>query len=289
MTAAELVERVRDALSDYGDVEETAAAVLIADMAPNVISCTVDDASVFDVGDWLHCEWEVMETTQVTGSPVNEISVRRGLRGSTATAHASGTLMRSNLRFSSVRILNALNAALAGAYPLLFKQVEDTHLTVVNGQDLYTLSSPTRSIRSFWIERTVGGGDYELCRLAVPLDLDSFILYGSWPDGAGIKVITTTTFTRMTSTGNLDSSFPDDDEAYDYLVKDAVGRLLAGLAASESINSSVEARGSQQGQDTRYVLINAAKHHRSEARESLRKCRMQLPVKVSPRPDARYF
>ena len=302
MTTDELVQRVRDSISDYGDVEATASATLTEDVALNDDTITVDDGTVFDTGDWLYCGWEVMEVKSApTTQAQNTVEVRRGMRGTVAATHEDGDVVRSNVRFSNVRILRALNGALAGAYPLLFKVVTDLSLSTVDGQQLYELDNPVRDIRSVWIESGPGVGDYQLCRAAVPLTSSSIMLYGAWGNGLGIKVIAIDTFTRLAIEqlndavppvlvpGELDADFPDNDEAYDYLVKDATGRLMLDLAATEATNEMSQSRGSQQAQDTRYVLINAAKALRTDARESLRKARMHAPGKVSPRPDARYF
>jgi hypothetical protein len=302
MTTDELVQRVRDAISDYGDVEATASATLTEDVAIIDDTITVDDGTVFDTGDWLYCNWEAMEVKSApTTQAQNIVEIRRAMRGTVAAVHKAGDVMRSNVRFSNVRILRALNGALAGAYPMLFKIVTDVSMSTVDGQQLYTLDSPVRDIRSIWIETGVGSGGYQVSRAAVPLTADSFMLYGSWGNGLGVKVIAINTFDRLAIQqlndavppvlvpGTLDSDFPDNDEAYDYLVKDATGRLMLDLAATEATNEMSQSRGSQQAQDTRYVLINAAKALRTDARESLRKARMHTPVKVSPRPDARYF
>jgi hypothetical protein len=288
MTAAELVERVRDTLEDYGDVEEGTASALTlqAEIADDEIE--VEDASLFDMGDWLHVGNEVMEVSEEISPSTNIVPVRRAMKGTTAALHLEGALVRANLKFSNKRILDAINSALAGGFPMLAKVAEDVSLTVTEGQRLYTLSAAVRDIRSVWLEDEEGSGEYLLTRLAAPKSRSTFILHGSHTAGLGIKVVTTTTFPRLTTSSSMDSTFPDDDEAYDYLVKDAAGRLLLGQTGARALSDATPARGTQ-GQDDRYVLINTAKALRADAKESLRKCRMQLPTRITPRPDARYF
>jgi hypothetical protein len=290
MTVEELVERVRDAVNDYGDIEEAASTQLNGGVTAAAETFVVDDATGFEEGDWVYLEWEVCEVVGVV-ELTKTLTVIRGQRGTTAAIHADNTPVRANLRFSKLAVLNALNAALAGAYPYLVKVTEDVSLSVVAGQQIYNLPSVPMDIRSIWIAQTVGGTDYALCRSYEIVDRDTFVLYGDWNAGLTIKCIICTTFTRMTTTAaaTLDSTFPDNDEAYAYLVNDAAGRLLLRIAASESLNPTALARGGDQQQDQRYVLLNAAKALRAEAQQSLIRARMQVPEKIEPRPDARYF
>jgi hypothetical protein len=92
----------------------------------------------------------------------------------------------------------------------------------------------------------------------------------------------------MTATGSLDTDWPDDDEAYAYLIYDTIGRLLYQRAAQMAVDDGAPSRGSQ-GQDDRYVLLNAAKAMRLEAQKSLNRVKVELPKRVMPRADARYF
>lgn len=288
MTAAELIERVRGLLEDYGDVEDGSASALVVEVSATDTELEVEDADIFDIGDWLYCDFEVMEVSDEVNVASNTVPVRRGMKGTVPAAHEIGALVRANLKFSNKHILDTINSALAGAFPMLAKVVEITDLKVVEGERLYTLPSEVRDIRSVWLEDGVGSGEYLLCRLAVPQTRSSFMLYGPHSPGLGIKVIATTTFPRLNPADSMDPSFPDDDEAYEYLVKDAAGRLLLSRAGARALDDSALARGSQ-GQDDRYALINTAKALRADAKESLRKARMQLPARVLPRPDARYF
>jgi hypothetical protein len=288
MTVEELVERVRNTLNDYGDIEDLVATEIKTITTASDETWTVDDVSNFEEGDWVHVDWEVAEVVTTTGGVSGTMAVRRAMRGTTGAIHAVGAVVRANERFSKLQILNTLNASLAGAANQIFKVTEDVSLDTVDGQELYTLPAAHKDIRSIWVEQSVGEGDYALCRTYMLVDSDSFMLYGGWGSGYGIKVICVDKFTRMSTTGSLDSSFPDDDEAYEYLVMDTAGRLLHRMAAQEAINNSNPSRG-QGEQDNRYVLLNAAKDLRAEAQKALAQCRMQKPKRIIPRPDARYF
>jgi len=289
-TPSELVERVRDLLNDYGDIDQLIATQLAAAVTTTAqTTFSVDSAADFDAGDWGYIDFEVIEVTatNVAATP-DTLTVRRGARGSTAATHLNGAVIRANERFSSATILRGLNAALAGAYPMIFKVTEDTTLATVADQEHYTLAAPHRDLRSLWIEANAGQADYQLCRSYKVVDSQDFVLYGGWLTGYTIKVICIDQFTALTSAGTLDAVFPDNEEAYEYLVMDTAGRLLHRMAAQEAVNNSADARG-QQTAESRYVILNAAKDLRAEAQKALVKARMQKPSRISPRPDAAYF
>lgn len=289
MTAAELIEQVRDEISDYGLIGDVASTALTATASASDTTLQVADSSLFEVGDWLSCENEICEVSEEVLSTTGVIPVRRGMRGTTAAIHNSGSVVRAGQLFSNVTILRVLNRSLAGAFPTLAKVVENETLYVIEGQREYDLSATLEDIYSVWIEDSISSASYSLTRLAVPVSQGVFMLYGTYEPGRKIRVIGITSFTALTLTGNLDTSYPTNGKALAYLVQDAIGQLMYMRATQLALNDQNSARGAQQGQDDRYVLLNTAKAIRLEAAKSLRAAKMQLPRRVHPRPDARYF
>ena len=258
MTVEELIRRVRDGLLEYGDVEEATSDELLSTITDSDTELEVVHPDQFEEGDWLYIEWEICEVTKVQEGNAGVLTVRREQRGSTAVEHSAGTVIRTGLSFSNQNILDALNAALSETYPLLFTVTSDTSLTIEEGEDTYQLTSVPREIRSIWLERTLGEGDYAVFRGYQIIDLDTFQLFGSHTTGLGIKVIYIGDFDEMEAGGDLESDFPDRESAYEYLVVDATARLLLRLAAREAVTSTADARN-QDAQDKRYVLLNVGK------------------------------
>lgn len=135
-SADTLVKRVRRFVRDYPDLD-----VLAASLSSNGTTISVADTSslyhanrqVLEIGEEL-----VYVTAIASGST---LTVRRGVRGTTAATHASGATMLVNPRFFYQDVLDGLNSALDASWPLLYKPVVDG--TLFTAQDTYEYVLPT--------------------------------------------------------------------------------------------------------------------------------------------------
>lgn len=265
-SAANLVERVRDLLDDYGDAYTVLAAAVTT---TNETVFTLDSADGITEGDWLSVECETCRVLDgvATGVPYT-VNVRRAQRGSTASTHTLGAVVISNPRYPGNRILTFLNGALAK----LGKVVKDAAtLTVVDSQYVYEVPSAIDTVYRIEIESSSEVGEFFVMRKWEMVDATHFRIFGSYPDTRNICVVGRSKFTAMTPAGSLDSSFPDDNEnALNYVIYEAVGQMLmarqAKIAGRDSFEGMTDAfaqsQPDQSMQTARYYLAEAKKFRR---------------------------
>lgn len=133
ITAVALYQRTRRYLRDYRDQDSLTGAM--SDTTGTTV--TVADSSIYQV------RWPIevdQETMIVRDTPTaTTLTVERGAFGSTAATHSSGASVLIRPAFYGVEILDALNEGIQACYPLIYKPVADTSLTIVGNQWEYTL------------------------------------------------------------------------------------------------------------------------------------------------------
>ena len=132
ISASALYDRVRRNINDVNDWDTTSAS-----LASSGSTVTVADSSIYRV------RWPIeidQETMMVTAIPTGTtLTVRRGVRGSTATTHASGATILIRPAFTSAQIFDALNEGIQACYPYIYKEIIDTSLTTQGNVWEYTI------------------------------------------------------------------------------------------------------------------------------------------------------
>lgn len=288
-TAASLVERVRDALDDYGET----ATVLAADVATTgTTSITLESAEGVASGDWLGIDYEVCLVTSIASGPPAVATVRRGQRGSTAATHTSGAQVIVNPLYPNHRILSAINVSQAK----LTKTVkDDATLVVVDGQYSYEVPSTIEVPRRVEIENSDETNEFYVIRNWEMLDATHFRIFGYQPSDRNIRVVGTSKFSALTIGGSLDTDFPDDNEnALSFLVYDTIGQLLATRQAKIAGRDSFEGitdpfSGTQPDHSLRMAVqyFNIAEKYR---RRAVAQCPiLQPPISVAQHPTRTYL
>jgi len=218
---ATLVERVRDLLDDYGD-QVTNLAAAITDTSAT--TCTLSSSEDVAKDDWLSVDYETMLVTAMSSGPAYTCTVRRGHRGTTAATHSNGATVIVNPLYPSSRIFSALNAALGK----VTKQVKDTStLTVTEDTFAYTVPSTIDTLWRVEIENSDENSQFFVMRNWEMLDGSTFRIMGNYDTDRNIACVGTAKFSALTIGGDLDSSFPDDNQnAINFLVYEAAGQLL---------------------------------------------------------------
>lgn len=124
VTAASLYQRTRRYIRDYGNRDSLTAA--ISDTTSQTV--TVADSSIYQP------RWPIeidQETMVVRATPTGTtLTVERGAFGSTAATHSNGAIVLVRPAFFGVEILDAINEGIQACYPLIYKPVIDTSITI---------------------------------------------------------------------------------------------------------------------------------------------------------------
>ena len=274
-SATTLAERARDLLDDYGANQTTLTAAIAT---VGATSCTVASASDISAGDYISVNFETMRVTNVA---TLTLTVERGQRGSTATVHASGDKVISQPIYHPHRILAMLNAGLGK----LTKQVTDsTTLDVVSDQYAYAQPSTIDRIWRVEIENSDESDEFFIMRNWEMQDGGGYFrIFGDYTAGRDIRVVGTSKFSALASSGNLDSAFPDDNpNAINYLVYEAVGQLLlqrqAVMAGRDSFVGLTDAFGANYPD----LSVRVARQYLAEAERFKQLAINQEPILQKP-------
>lgn len=121
-TGATLVQRTRRFVRDYPDLDQ--ATVSLSSFGTTV---TVADTSMYSPRWPIEIDTETLLVTSLASTTT--LTVRRGMYGSVAAAHAVSASVLIRPAFYTVEVLDAINQAKDDAYPLVYKPVLDTTLT----------------------------------------------------------------------------------------------------------------------------------------------------------------
>lgn len=115
-TVTTLVQRTRRFVRDYPEFD-----ALTASATSTATSLTVADATIYSSNWLIQIDQEAMRVR--AGSSGTTLNVRRATSGSTAASHANSATVLVKPEFLDQDILDALNAAMQAAFPLIYRRV----------------------------------------------------------------------------------------------------------------------------------------------------------------------
>lgn len=133
VTAVSLYQRTRRYLRDYRDLDSLTAAM--SDTTSTTV--TVADTTMYNVRWPIEVDQETMVVRSITNSTT--MVVERGAYGSTAATHSNGASILVRPSFFGIEILDALNEGIQACYPLIYKPVIDTSLSIAANTWEYTV------------------------------------------------------------------------------------------------------------------------------------------------------
>lgn len=98
---------------------------------------TVADSSIYSIRWPIEVDQETMIIRALPSGTT--LTVERGAFGSTAATHSSGAPVLIRPAFYGVEILDALNEGIQACYPLIYKRVVDTSVTIAANTWEYTI------------------------------------------------------------------------------------------------------------------------------------------------------
>lgn len=285
ISATSLVERVRDTLNAYGDLSTTLTQAVGSTTAT---SFSVDVADGFKAKNWAEVNWECVEITDVNTS-TDVLTVRRGSRGTTATTHAQGDVLRFNPPFTRKRILDALNAALSASYPQLYILMTDENSTIVADQYVYDLPAGMLFCCRIEMENVDASNEYYIIRTWDMYDADSIRIYGDYPVGRTLRMVGMGTFDALTSSGNLDADYPTSDSAQSYLIYKASAYLLKERQAQLGVRDAFVGMTDTFSSTQPFASGLSAREMDALAEDMLKQARMTPPASFLALPTRRYL
>lgn len=133
VSAVSLYQRTRRYLRDYRDYDSLTAA--LTDTTGTTV--TVADTGIYQVRWPIEVDQETMIVRSITNATT--MVVERGAFGSTAATHLSGAPVLVKPNFYGVEILDALSEGIQACYPLIYKRIVDTSLTIAANTWEYTV------------------------------------------------------------------------------------------------------------------------------------------------------
>lgn len=218
-TARTLVNRTRRFVGDWPDHD-----ALTASTSSTATTISVADGTLYPRNYLLEIDFEAMWIA-ATGVGTS-VTVRRGAKGTTPATHASGDAIRLQPAFLNLEILDAINAGIQAAYPLIYKPVIDETLTVTAETYEYTVPSTVRHVSHLALKHT-GQNNYSPIRSwTVNRGATPKLKFRQQQEpGATIRVVGYGPFTELAIADSLDTLWPTFAE--DLLVEFAAARLTA--------------------------------------------------------------
>ena len=133
ISAVDLYKRTRRYLRDYRDYDSLTAA--LTDTTGTTV--TVADTGLYQLRWPIEVDQETMIVRSITNATT--MVVERGAFGSTAATHSNGAPVLISPAFYGVEILDALNEGIQACYPLIYKRVIDTSVTIQPNTWEYTI------------------------------------------------------------------------------------------------------------------------------------------------------
>lgn len=222
--ASTLIQRSRRFLGDWPEIDAVTASI-----SSGGTTISVADATIYSAGWILQVDQEAMYVSSGVGTTV---TVRRGIRGTTAASHASASTVLVRPHFLDVEYLDALNAAIGASFPLLYQKVIDESLSTsatvyeYNVPTLTSLNAPIPFLSDIYFKESGDLAfrllrDWEVRRGATPL-----IKFRRYLPTGTLRVEGYGPIARLTSNADtLTSLFPSNSE--DALTTFAAQYLLA--------------------------------------------------------------
>ena len=231
-SAATLIERLRLFLGDWPDLD-----TITASLTSTATTATVADTTIYAKNWLVEIDTELLLITSLASGTT--LSVRRGVRGSTAATHASAAGVLINPRWSSRQMLEALNVAIHATWPYLYLPVVDESITIATDTYEYTIPDmPSDSgqqigrIGEVWIKVN---GEVTFSPLktgwrVLPGATQKIRFAAQMPVGATVRLVGWGPFAPLASTASsLDADFPRHAEPV--LLTMAADHLLMGSEA----------------------------------------------------------
>ena len=203
---------------------------LTASISNSGTTATVADSSIYTANWPIEIDEEMLI---VRAKPsATTLTVKRAAFGTTGASHANGAAILVRPSFSSLEILDALNAALDQTFPYIYRPVLDTSLTTSADTYEYTVPNlPSGGVPIPYLSRVEIKGSGETNFRAIS---SWTVRRGATPKiqfrrateaGGTIRVHGYGPFTRLASGDSLDALFPLNAEPL--LVWGAAAVLLA--------------------------------------------------------------
>jgi hypothetical protein len=273
-TAATLIQRTRRLVRDWPDQDAITASVTAA-----ATTIVVADTTIYVKNQAVELDSETM-LVRALASATN-LTVRRGVYGSTAATHASDATVLINPAFPQTQILDALNEGLDACFPLLYKPVAQEYDGILDETYEYDLPSMTGlsvPIPYVWqIEVQEPGEtkfyarrDWRIIRAATPLIQFKRSLIAD----STIRIHGFGPFAHLTSTASeLDAKFPVQAE---YLLPLFAASVLLASGEAGRVRAETGASIDQREQ------ANRAGSSMSAANSLLQRFRLQLDRAAMP-------
>jgi hypothetical protein len=264
--ASTLVTRVRRRIRDFPDIDSLSTSVGSGGSTVTVTG----DASLYRQRQRIDID---SETLLVTGAATGQnVPVRRGTYGSVAASHSAGAIVLVDPKFTTVEILDAINAGLENLWPHFYRQVSDTTSIVPDGTT-YEYAVPTVAdlggipmpavYRIEW--RWADGQPFEnfsLWDIRRTGSSPKIAFKVPPPTGMTIRVQGYAPFPKLSSlSAELDAQFPYDAE--DLLVLYAANTLLAS-GESGRVRSDAGAVDSREEANRVGASLNASRDWRQQ-------------------------
>jgi hypothetical protein len=133
VSAVSLYQRTRRYLRDYRDFDSITTAITTT----SATSVVVADTTIYAARWPIEIDQETMIVKSITNATT--MVVERGAYGSTAATHLINAPILINPAFYGVEILDALNEGIQACYPLIYKRVIDTSVTIAANTWEYTV------------------------------------------------------------------------------------------------------------------------------------------------------
>lgn len=202
---------------------------------------TVAASSAYFVNQVIEIDQEAL-IVRLAPSSGTTLTVARGAYGSTAATHANAAPILKSPGWLTLDYLDALNAALFAAWPLVYKPVVDESLSTSSLTYEYAIPNmagttiPIPAISEVWVKETGDTKfrekrDWDVVRGATPK-----IKFKRDEPAGTLRIVGFGPFTRLAYTDSLDVLFPPAAE--DPLVEYVASRLLAsGEAGRLRVNT----------------------------------------------------
>lgn len=132
VAVATLVQSVRRYVRDYPDQDQLTASV-----AAGATTLTVADTTLYYKNMTVEIDQEAF-IVRAIGSGTS-LTVKSGAFGTTAAVHTNSTDILLKPAFTTIQIVDAVNAAIQASYPWVYKDVLDTSLTALSNTYEYTV------------------------------------------------------------------------------------------------------------------------------------------------------
>ena len=133
VSAVDLYKRTRRYLRDYRDYDSLTAA--LSDTTGTTV--TVADTGIYQPRWPIEVDQETMIVRSITNTTT--MVVERAAFGSTAATHTNGSPILVRPAFYGVEILDGINEGIQACYPLIYKRIIDTSLTILSNTWEYTV------------------------------------------------------------------------------------------------------------------------------------------------------